>query len=101
MEEDAFGQLVESRGTCIVAVNNHAEMTFLFSLGAINVAALLFSNYQSYRARSLLNEFNETFYLAMTNLIIVEGLVLGAPILFIVGDDLTSFMLIQSLLVIV
>jgi gamma-aminobutyric acid type B receptor len=59
----------------------------------------LFSNYQSYRARSLPSEFNETFYLAMTNLIILEGLVLGAPILFIVGDDPTSFMLIRSLLV--
>ncbi len=75
------------------------EMIFLFSLGAVNVAALLFSNYQSYRARSLPSEFNETFYLAMTNLIILERLFLGSPILFIVGDDQTSFMLIRSLLV--
>jgi hypothetical protein len=83
------------------AVDNResAEMIFLFSLGAVNVAALLFSNYQSNRARSLPSEFNETFYLAMTNLIILEGLVLGAPILFVVGDDPPSFMLIRSLLV--
>jgi gamma-aminobutyric acid type B receptor len=101
MEEDMFGQPVKSRGTCILAVNNResVEMIFLFSLGAVNVAALLCSNYQSYRARSLPSEFKETFYLAMTNLIILEGLVLGAPILFVVGDDPTSFMLIRSLLV--
>jgi hypothetical protein len=101
VEEDMFGQPVKSRGTCILAVNNreNAEMIFLFSLGAVNVAALLFSNYQSYRARKLPSDFNETFYLAITNLVILEGLVLGAPILFVVGDDPTSFMLIRSLLV--
>jgi hypothetical protein len=80
-------------------VEGAREIIFLFSLGAVNVAALLSSNYQSYRARELPSEFNETFYLAMTNLIILEGLALGAPILFVVGDDPTSFMLIRSLLV--
>ncbi len=101
MQEDVFGPPVESRRTCILAVNNRAraEMIFLFSLGAVNVAALLFSNYQSYRARSLPCEFNETFYLAVTNFVMLEGMVIGAPILFVVGDDPTSFMLIRSLLV--
>jgi hypothetical protein len=101
VEEDMFGQPVESRGTCYNAMNNResGEMIFLSLLGAVNVVALLFSNYQSYRARSLPSELNETFYLAMTNLIILEGFVLGAPILFVVGVDPTSFMLIRSLLV--
>jgi hypothetical protein len=35
----------------------------------------------------------------MTNLVILEGMVLGAPILFLVGSDPASFMLIHSLLV--
>jgi gamma-aminobutyric acid type B receptor len=101
VEEDMFGRPVESRGTCVHAVNNResAETTFLYLLAAVNVTALLFSNYQSYRARNLPNEFNETFYLAMTNLIILEGLVIGVPILFVVGDDPAAFMLIRSLLV--
>jgi hypothetical protein len=43
--------------------------------------------------------YSETFYLAMTNLVILEGMVLGAPILFVVANDPTSFMLIRSLLV--
>jgi hypothetical protein len=99
--EDIFGQPVESRGTCLLPVNNResTEMTFLCLLIAVNVSALFLSNYQSYRARKLPSEFNETFYLAMTNLVILEGMVLGAPILFIVGDDPASFMLIRSLLV--
>jgi hypothetical protein len=101
MEEDMFGQPVESRGTCLLPVNNResTEMTFLCLLIAVNVTALFLSNYQSYRARKLPSEFNETFYLAMTNLVILEGMVLGAPILFIVGDDPASFTLIRSLLV--
>jgi gamma-aminobutyric acid type B receptor len=99
--EDMFGQPVESRGTCYNAVSKgeSKETIFLLLLGAVNLAALLFSNYQSYNARVLPCEYNETFYLAMTNLVILEGLVLGGPILFIVGDDPTSFMLIRSLLV--
>jgi hypothetical protein len=101
VEEDMFGQPIESRGTCLTAVNNResTEMTFLILLTAVNITALFLSNYQSYRARKLPSEFNETLYLAMTNLVILEGMVLGAPILFIVGDDPTSFMLIRSLLV--
>jgi hypothetical protein len=35
----------------------------------------------------------------MTNLVILEGMVLGAPILFLVGNDPASFMLTRSLLV--
>jgi hypothetical protein len=38
-------------------------------------------------------------HLAMTNLVILEGMVLGAPILFLVGNDPASFMLTRSLLV--
>jgi hypothetical protein len=101
VEEDMFGQPVQSRGTCLIAVNDResTEMIFLCLLIAVNVTALFLSNYQSYRARKLPSEFNETLYLAMTNLVILEGMVLGAPILFIVGDDPSSFMLIRSLLV--
>jgi hypothetical protein len=99
--EDMFGQPIESRGTCLCSVNNResAETTFLCLLGVVNVTALLFSNNQSYRARALPSEFNETLYLAMTNLVILEGMVLGAPILYLVGSDPASFMLIHSLLV--
>jgi gamma-aminobutyric acid type B receptor len=101
VEEDMFGQPIASRGTCLLSVSSSksAETTFMCLLCAVNVTALLFSNYQSYRARKLPSEFNETLYLAMTNLVILEGMVLGAPILFVVGDDPTSFMLIRSLLV--
>jgi hypothetical protein len=100
--EDMFGQPLESRGTCFSSVyyrDSTAETTFLCLLGAVNVMALLCSNYQSYRARALPSEYNETLYLAMTNLVILEGLVLGAPILSLVGSDPASFMLINSLLV--
>jgi hypothetical protein len=101
VEEDMFGQPVESRGTCLHAVKSreNTETTFLCLLIAVNAMALLFSNYQSYRARKLPSEFNETLYLAMTNLVLLEGMVLGAPIIFLVGDDPASFMLIRSLLV--
>jgi hypothetical protein len=101
VEEDMFGQPLESRGTCLRAVKSreNTETTFLCLLIAVNTMALLSSNYQSYRARKLPGEFNETVYLAMTNLVLLEGMVLGAPILFVVGDDPASFMLIRSLLV--
>jgi hypothetical protein len=99
--EDMFGQPLESRGTFFSSIyyRDRTETTFLCLLGAVNVTALLCSNYQSYRARALPSEYNETVYLAMTNFIILEGMVLGAPILSLVGSDPASFMLINSLLV--
>jgi hypothetical protein len=100
VEEDMFGQSVASRGTCFNSVQNgSAETIFLSLLGVVNLSALLFSIYQSYRARKLPSEFNEAFYLLMTNLAILEGMVLGVPILFLAGNDPASFMLIRSLLV--
>jgi gamma-aminobutyric acid type B receptor len=99
--EDVFGQPTESRGTCFSSVYYRDSTTTIFMcfLGAVNITALLFSNYQSYRARALPSEYNETLYVAMTNLVILEGMVLGAPILFLVGSDPASFMLINGLLV--
>lgn len=100
VEEDMFGQPVESRGTCLNSVQNGStETIFLSLLGLVHLSALLFSIYQSYRARQLPSEFNEAFYLLMTNLAILEGMVLVAPILFLAGNDPASFMLIRSLLV--
>jgi hypothetical protein len=99
VEEDMFGQPTESRGTCFNSVQNgSAETIFLWLLGFINLSALLFSSYQSYRARKLPSEYNEAFYLLMTNLAILEGMVLGAPILFLAGSDPASLCL-SSLLV--
>jgi hypothetical protein len=95
-----FGQPVQSRGTCLTDVqNNSTETIFLSLLGLVNLSALLLSIYQSYRARKLPSEYNEAFYLLMTNLAILEGLVLGVPILFLAGNDPAAFMLIRSLLV--
>jgi hypothetical protein len=100
-EGDMFGQPIVSRGTCLRSVDDRdiAATTFLCLLGVVNVTALLLANYQSYRARALPSEFNETLFLAMTNLVILEGMVLAAPILFLVRDDPASTMLIRSLLV--
>jgi ABC-type branched-subunit amino acid transport system substrate-binding protein len=100
VEEDMFGQPIESRGTCLLhGHNDSTETIFLSLLGVVNLSALLLSIYQSYRARKLPSEYNEAFYLLMTNLAILEGLVLGAPILFLAGNDPASLMLIRSLLV--
>jgi hypothetical protein len=100
VEEDMFGQPIESRGTCLTQIQNGStETIFLSLLGLVNLSALLLSIYQSYRARKLPSEYNEAFYLLMTNLAILEGLVLGVPILFVAGNDPASFMLIRSLLV--
>jgi ABC-type branched-subunit amino acid transport system substrate-binding protein len=98
--EDEFGQPIDSRGTCLHPLITHdiTETAFQWLLLAVNVTALLLSNYQSYRARALPSEFNETSYLAMTNLVIFEGLMIGAPILFFERDDPAAYMLIQCLL---
>jgi hypothetical protein len=100
VEEDVFGQPIESRGTCLASIQQGStETIFLSLLGLVNLSALLVSIYQSYRNRNLPSEFNEAFYLLMTNLAILEGMVVGAPILFLAEKDPASSMLIRSLLV--
>jgi hypothetical protein len=64
---------------------------FLTSLLFFFQLALLLTNYQFVRARQLPAQFNETYYMGITNLILFECIFIGVPILVTLGDSFNVF----------
>lgn len=99
---DSFGRSIESYGVCFKQEGNMekaVQTSVIVALFVVNLAALLFANYQCFLARNLPSDFNESFYVTLTNAGILEALILGSPMLFLVYDNPTANFLVRSLLV--
>jgi hypothetical protein len=88
------------RGTCYQldrATDSmfEAKIAFASVLIAINVVALILTNYQFWRARRLPNQFNETYYIGITNVVLFECVFAGVPFLIAFRDDATIFVIVR------
>lgn len=88
LEIDEFERTLESKGSC-VSVNNRSTI-FLVLLILINFASFLLSGIQSYGARELPSSFNESFYIAVSNFIILEAFLVGVPLLYVLNLNNTG-----------
>lgn len=95
---DAFGRPVVSSGACASSSQSN-EIIFYCLLGLLNFAALGCANWQSYRSRKLPTEFNESRNIMLSMMLMTEAAVLGLPVLFLVGDDPSSFFMVRSILI--
>jgi len=90
--------LIITGGCFLTSHTSDEEWIFITLLSTINFAALVLSTVESYRARNLPSRFNESFYIAVSNLILLESFVIGLPTLFVTSNDPTMFILIRGLL---
>lgn len=102
---DRFGRSVESFGTCFSTDPNGSSLelssrnAFLITLGLFNFVVVVFANYQCYLARRVPSDFNESYYIGLSMLSILEGFLIGIPILFLcVGKPSASFV-VSSVLI--
>jgi hypothetical protein len=65
----------------------------------VNIVAIVFLLYQSYKARNLPTDFNEGVYVTVTSFSLLECLLLAAPLLFLVYDNPTADFMIKSIMV--
>jgi hypothetical protein len=70
----------------------------MISLAVFNFLAVVFANYESYLSRHLPSHFNESFYITLSMASILECFLIGAPILFLTGDNPTSFFVVSLML---
>ena len=95
-EVDIFERAVQSKGTCFASINyTDPSLYFGLVLVAVNLFAFIGSGYQSYVIRMLPSSFNESFYLALTNGMIVESFLMGIPVLTVLNINPTAFMLVS------
>lgn len=82
-----YGQVTSSRGTCLhVETNSSTDWIFFGLLLALNVVALLLSNYVSFKARLLPSDFNESKHIFLSNVILLEAFIIGTPVLLMVRN---------------
>jgi hypothetical protein len=98
LSQNAFGQVTSSYGTCFHF--DRDEKSFIITLLVLNATVLIIANYESFKARNLPSEFNETFYIALTNAILLESSILGAPVIMLVNKQPRALFLLRSILLI-
>jgi hypothetical protein len=95
---DSFGRSVESYGTCWYTESS-SQSTFLIVLFAINMLLVCFANYQSFLAKNIPSDFNESLYVALSMASILEATILGIPIIFTVIDSPSAAFVVASLFI--
>lgn len=104
---DHFGRIVESYGTCFAPAGQDGRMlmlasssnAFMLALGLFNLVAVAFANYQCYLSRQVPSDFNESYYIGLSMLSILEGFLIGIPILFLAVGNPTANFIVASLLI--
>jgi hypothetical protein len=77
----------ESYGKCIATGNRVAWHIIISLVTVVNGIALIMANVQAYRARRISTEYGESRYIAMAMLSILQVVVVGIPILFLVDNN--------------
>jgi 7 transmembrane sweet-taste receptor of 3 GCPR/Receptor family ligand binding region len=98
MATDSYGRVLDVRYSCYAFASTDVSLVCLLLMVAVNIFSSVLLNVESYRARKLPSEFNETNYIAITNLVLLEACTLSVPILVVVRDLRTAFVLVRSIL---
>lgn len=91
----------ESYGTCSASSSSNAWKGILIVLGIVNGAALILANIEAYKARRITTEYGESKHIAMIMGSILQVIIVGLPLLFLVDDNPTASYFIRSSIVFV
>lgn len=95
---DSFGRSIESFGKC-QGDNDTLTAVFTWSLVVLNLICLGIAIIQSYRTRELPTMFNESHYIVLSLLSMLEASVMGLPLLWFVADFPTPNFLVRAVVV--
>lgn len=97
---DEFGRSIESYGTCFASnESSSARNAFLVVLGVFNFVAVVLANYQCFLSRTVPSDFNESYHITLSMLSILEGFLLGIPLLFLCARKPTAQYVVSSILI--
>lgn len=80
----------ESYGKCTVSGSGTASNTVIAFVAAVNGIALVLANVAAFRARRIATEYSESRYIGMIMLSILQIVMVGVPILFLVEGNPTA-----------
>lgn len=85
----------ESYGKCVSTGDKVAWLIIISLVTVVNGIALIMANVQAYRARRISTEYGESRYIAMAMVSILQVVVVGIPVLFLVDENPTARYFIQ------
>mmetsp|Transcript_2616 Transcript_2616/g.4985 ORF Transcript_2616/g.4985 Transcript_2616/m.4985 type:complete len:822 (-) Transcript_2616:71-2536(-) len=94
---DGWNRYISYYGTC----TSPDATPFIVLLALINVSAVVLANWQAYEARSIQSEFAESKYIAIAMVAVLQALLTGVPILFLVRDDPQVYYVVMAIMVFV
>ena len=101
---DSFGRVNESYGICSSGDRLNGNQRFPYEYIFISIilvadfVAVLGALYECYVARDLPSEFSESFYIAVSVIMIFETTLFGVPILILTLDNPTASFMTRSIL---
>jgi hypothetical protein len=91
----------ESYGTCNVSKKN-AWKSILIVLGLVNGTALVLANVEAYKARQITTEYGESKYIAMIMASILQIVIVGLPLMFLIdGNPAASYFIESSIIFVI
>ncbi|CAB9517862.1 acid type B receptor subunit 2 [Seminavis robusta] len=94
---DGWNRVISTYGVCSSEKMEH----FLIPLAIVNMGVLLLANWQAYEARDIESEFAETKCISICMASMLQAMVTGIPVLFVVGDLPNAYYIVLVLLVFV
>ena len=89
---DGWGRTIASYGAC----RSRQPAAYLVPLAVVNIGVLLLANWNAYRARGIESEFSESKHIAIAMGSLLQALLSGVPISFVVRDLPKAFYLVLA-----
>ena len=100
---DTFGRSVETYGICKGQVNDASgadlSIIFISLIAVVNGLVMGVAYYQAYVTRHMPDDFKDSVYASLCMAIMLEALLLGFPIMFLVYTNPTEYFLLRVLVV--
>jgi len=95
--KDGWQRTISTYGAC----RCEHPWAYLTPLALINLGLLIMANWQAYKSRQIRSEFSESKYIALCMASLLEALLIGIPILFVVRSSPQAFYLTISFMLFV
>eukprot|EP00594_Rhizosolenia_setigera_P014214 CAMPEP_0178967794 /NCGR_PEP_ID=MMETSP0789-20121207/17827_1 /TAXON_ID=3005 /ORGANISM="Rhizosolenia setigera, Strain CCMP 1694" /LENGTH=821 /DNA_ID=CAMNT_0020653513 /DNA_START=43 /DNA_END=2505 /DNA_ORIENTATION=+ len=93
---DKFGRVSESYGMCVVEDESGSSVPYILSLVVVNLVAMVAANVEVYKGRKIKTEFNEGKQIGVAMISILQALIFGVPVLFIVDAYRTAVFFVST-----
>lgn len=84
---DGWSRVIATYGAC----KSENVWRYLAPLVLVNLSSLVLANWQAYEARQIESEFAESKYIALTEASMLQAMLCGVPVLFVVRESPQAF----------